>query len=138
MRRGRTTVLAVAALAASACSGGGTPPATSPAGSSAPAGEQAPTDPPPTATILQIKADDSGKAPSKKVSIEFKNAGRRTCRYLVYRLVWKDHIKEVDLDKFSIPPGQSRERSLRIHPEDGDLASLTMENARVEASTECK
>ena len=72
-----------------------------------------------------------------KVTVVFENATARPCKLPRYTLHWDGGTKEIPLDDFSIPPGQSRQRSVRVHPEDGDLTKLDMKSARIEVAARC-
>jgi hypothetical protein len=117
----------------------GTPapaPSAGAAAGSAAASPGAPTSAGPTAKITEV----SGSAESTmymKVTAVFENPTSRACRIPRYTLVWSGGTKEIRVDDFSIPPGESRQRSVRVHPEDGDLKKLTAESARIELSSSC-
>src|SRR5262245_58775883 len=107
-----------------------------PAPSGAPAAPAAPAtatsdDMPPSATITGVLGSAEATA-YMKVTAVFKNPSSRPCKLRRYTLVWSGGQKEIKLDDFSVPAGESRERTVRVHPEDGDLKTLTMQSARVE------
>jgi hypothetical protein len=54
-----------------------------------------------------------------------------------YKVLWATRSKTVTLDDLTLPPGETRDRWLKVAPEDGDLDALTVEGARVELSAEC-
>ncbi len=72
-----------------------------------------------------------------KVTALFTNPTSRPCRIPSYTLVWPGGTKEIRLDDFTVPPGQSMQRSVRVHPDDGDLGKLTAESARIEVAGQC-
>jgi hypothetical protein len=72
-----------------------------------------------------------------KVTSIFTNPTSKPCRIPRYTLVWPGGTKQIQLDDFSVPPGESRQRSVRVHPEDGDLKKLTSESARIEVGASC-
>jgi hypothetical protein len=37
-----------------------------------------------------------------------------------------------------IPAGETRQRSVKVHPDDGDLTKLSMESARLTLPTKCE
>jgi hypothetical protein len=82
-------------------------------------------------------------APSKEsaaylhVEISFDNPGGRACKILRYTLAWPGGKKAISLESFSVPPREQRTRSVKVHPDDGDLASLKPEAAQVTLETEC-
>src|SRR5262245_51564940 len=138
----RATPLLVAFSAFCACSApSATPPAAPPSSpSAAPSSAAAPAAPasaapagdaPPSATITGVLGSAEATA-YMKVTAVFKNPSSRPCKLRRYTLVWSGGQKEIKLDDFSVPAGESRERTVRVHPEDGDLKTLTMQSARVE------
>jgi hypothetical protein len=54
-----------------------------------------------------------------------------------YKLVWGGSSKEIKLEDLSIPAGETRERTLKVHPNDGDIKALSVESAQVEVQTDC-
>lgn len=73
-----------------------------------------------------------------RAKILFKNPTTSPCRFTSYRLTWGASSKEIKLDSpLVIPPGENRERWLKVHPEDGDLSDLTEMKSLVQVQTEC-
>jgi hypothetical protein len=73
-----------------------------------------------------------------RAKILFKNPTTSPCRFMSYRLTWGASSKEIKLDSsLVIPPGENRERWLKVHPEDGDLSDLTEIKSLVQVQTEC-
>jgi hypothetical protein len=54
-----------------------------------------------------------------------------------YKLAWGSQSKAVTLKDLTLPPGETRERWLRVSAGDGDLAALSPESGRVELTVEC-
>jgi hypothetical protein len=75
--------------------------------------------------------------PYARAKIELTNPGPKPCRFVSYKLSWGASTKEIELEGVSIPAGQTRERWIKVHPNDGDLGALKVEGARVEVKTEC-
>jgi hypothetical protein len=132
--RPRLALLALAAVLGCSAPPPASPPASSPT-PAPPAAAPAP-DEPPTASL-------AGVAPSKesgagvRAKIIFTNPGKRPCRFLGYKLSWAGSSKAIKLETFADPPGETRERWLKMSPDDGDLSALTPASARVEVQTEC-
>jgi hypothetical protein len=82
-------------------------------------------------------------APSKddvayvRAKIVFSNPGKGPCKIPGYKLSWAGKSKAIKLQDLTIPPGETRERWLKVSPEDGDMAALTPESGRVELQAEC-
>ena len=115
-----------------------TPAAAAPASSSAapappaaaPAGE------PPSARVAAIAPAKEG-AGNVKAKILFSNPSARACRVLGYKLSWAGKSKAITLADLTLPPGEVRERWLKIGPDDGDVAALTPDSGHVEVQTDC-
>jgi hypothetical protein len=90
----------------------------------------------PSARVAAIEPARDGSM-SMRAKILFKNPTEHTCRFLGYRLTWGASSKEVKLDTLVIPPGENRERWLKVHPEDGDLSDLTELKTLVQVETDC-
>ena len=91
---------------------------------------------PPSARVETV-APSQESALYAKAKIVFKNPSKRACRFVGYKLSWRGAHKDIKLDGFSVPPGETRERWLRINADEGDLAALTPEGARVEVQVDC-
>lgn len=105
-------------------------PASEPPASAAPAGG------PPSARVVEV-GPSKESAPSSRAKVEFKNPGPKPCRFTGYTLSWGSSSKTIKLEGFTIPPGETRERSIKVHPDDGDLSALTVESARIEVKADC-
>ena len=75
--------------------------------------------------------------PYSSVKIVFDNPMHRLCTVKSYTLTWSGGKKTIDDKSFDVPGGEKRQRSLRVHPNDGDLATLTKEAAKVEIRADC-
>ncbi|MFT3772373.1 MAG: hypothetical protein QM820_43825 [Minicystis sp.] len=123
----------LAALGALLISCGGAPPpapatpaAAAPAGS-APAATPAPAAPvaaAPTVKVLGVAVSDKGDH-FTRVTVSFTNPGGKPCKIASYTLAWPGGTKEFPLENFTLAPGQSQTRAMRVHPGDGDLTKLT-------------
>ncbi len=133
-----TRVLPFLALSVLAACAPAPPPAAAPPPASPPAASPppAPAAEPPSARVTAV-------APSKedimyvRAKVVFSNPGRTPCRIAGYKLSWAGKSKAITLKDLTVPPGETRERWLRVNPDDGDLAALTPESARVEIQAEC-
>ncbi|APR79959.1 Hypothetical protein A7982_05306 [Minicystis rosea] len=126
---------AALALVGIAACGGSPPPASAPpaAAPSAPAAAasgspkvEAPAkaDAPPTAKVLGVAVSDKGDH-FTRVTVSFTNPSSKPCKIPSYTLAWPGGTKEFPLDNFTLAPGQSQTRAMRVHPKDGDLTKLT-------------
>lgn len=111
-------------------------PATTPPASTAEAAPPAPQGNPPGARVVAVEPSREG-IPYARAKIEFINPGTRPCRFVSYKLSWGPSSKEIQLEEFTIPGGQTRERWLKVHPDDGDLRALSVQSARIEVKTDC-
>jgi hypothetical protein len=73
----------------------------------------------------------------RRAHIEFINPTNQSCSVRSYVLAWGSWSKAKPLERFEIPPGELRQRHLLLHPNDGDLSSLTVENAKVKLEVVC-
>ena len=108
------------------------PPA---AASSAPAPPPPPVAAKPTAKILGIEASKESGA-YHLVRIAFENPTPGPCKVQRYTVRWGNDAKSLDTP-FSIPAGESRERSAKIHPNDGDIEALTLNAVTIEIEATC-
>ena len=115
---------AQAAAAAPAASAPEAPPAPAPVVASEP----------PSARVTAVAAAKEG---GMKAKIVFTNPSKRACRVTGYKLSWGAARKDIKLETFSVPPGEARERWLKVGADDGDLTALTPEGSRVEVQVEC-
>ncbi len=98
---------------------------------------------PPTARVVDVVASERGGAGKKldtpfvRAKIIFENPGRGACRVLGYKLVWAGKSKAITLQDLTLPPGETRERWLKVSPDDGDLGALTPASGQVELKTDC-
>lgn len=112
---------APAATASSATAAAGAEPAAAPASG------------PPSATVEGF----SSEGEEMNAKILFANPTATACEFKSYTLVWPGGKKRVDAHEFHIPAGGKRERSLRLHKNDGDMSSLNKDSAHVEIETDC-
>jgi hypothetical protein len=123
-------------------SSGASPPASSPPTSSPPAaqaGEAARPAPSEAPRAKVVKAEIVAKDQYyKRATISFDNPGPYTCSIASYTLTWNGGKKEIALETFSLPPRETRQRSVRIHADDGDLGKLTPESAQVDVHATCR
>jgi len=119
------------------CAGPAPQPAPQ-AAATAPSALPAPPTPvePPSARVAAV-APSRESVPYTKAKILFTNPTKRACRFVSYKLTWGAAHKDIKLDAFSVPAGETRERWLRVNPDEGDLAALTVEGARVEVQVDC-
>jgi hypothetical protein len=114
-------------------------PAAPPAAASSAAAPPAPPPPAvaakPTAKILGVEASKES-ALYHLVRIAFENPTPGPCKIQRYTVRWGNDAKSFDTP-FSIPPGESRERGAKIHPNDGDVEALTVNAATIEIEATC-
>jgi len=110
---------------------------------SAPTATQVPQEAPiaapkvPSARVATVEPSRDGGL-YLRAKILFKNPTTSPCRFTSYRLTWGASSKEIKLETpLVIPPGENRERWLKVHPEDGDLSDLTEMKSLVQVQTEC-
>jgi hypothetical protein len=109
--------------------GDGTPPAAE--SPPAPAGEF-------HAEVIEVR-DVGESAPYKSVKMRFKNGTAKPCEVTQYELTWPGGRKLVNgerstsFESFIVPAGESRQRSLRVHPSDGQTSSLAVAGAKLNA-----
>ena len=106
------------------------PPSPPPAPVAAPAGD------PPSARVVQV-VPSKDDVPYVRAQLLFSNPSSAACRVLGYKLVWGAASKAITLKDLTLPPGETRERWLKVSPGDGDLAALKPESGRIELQTEC-
>jgi hypothetical protein len=113
-------------------------PAAPPAASTAVPASAAPAAPeaPPAARVTAVEVGKES-ALYKRAKIVFQNPTKRACKFLGYKLVWAGASKAIQLEGLAVPPGETRERWLKVNPGDGDLDKLAPESARVEVQVEC-
>ena len=87
------------------------------------------------ARIIEVSPKSEGK-PYANAKIVFENPTTHVCTISAYTLTWGGGKKRIE-KAFTVPAGESRQRSVRANPNDGDLASLTRESAKVEIQTNC-
>jgi hypothetical protein len=86
--------------------------------------------PPPSARVVAV---EPGRA-----KVAFANPSGRPCRFVGYTLFWGSARKAIKIEGFTLPPGETRERWIKVGADDGDLAALTPEGSRVEVTAECE
>lgn len=141
-----------ACLGLSACGGATPPDAKSPetnAGNGATAQEEpeASHDTPAKAAsestdfhaeVIEVR-DVGESAPYKSVKMRFVNPSGKACEVTQYELTWPGGRKLVNgersssFKKFLVPAGEVRQRSLRVHPSDGETSSLDVAGAKLHA-----
>jgi hypothetical protein len=115
------------------------PPEAAPAATAPPAPSPAapePSAPPPSARVVDVvpaKDDTRGV----RAKIIFENPGRSACRVLGYKLSWAGKSKAITLQDLTLPPGETRERWLKVSPDDGDIAALTPSSGQIDAKIDC-
>ena len=62
------------------------------------------------------------------VEIEFKNPKAVPCEVSAYEVQWKTGLFKSTSPTFVILPGQTVKKRVRIYPDSGNLAGLTIEN----------
>ena len=112
--------------------GAASSPASSPTG-----GAPSAPDAPPSAKITEVTGEP-GKTAHMKVAAVFTNPTSRPCRIARYTLEWPGGTKAIQLDDFVIPAGENRQRSVKVHPTDGDLTKLSTEGARMVLPARCE
>jgi len=83
--------------------------------------------------ILEGKHDPE----DRRARIEFFNPTNKSCRFEGYKMRWGESEKQMPLGNVRIPARNSRQRFLLLHPYDGDLESLTAEDATIELQVVC-
>ncbi len=99
-----------------------------------PSQEHGPSEP--YATVASVNTSHESAA-FKRVKIVFHNPMHRPCSVTRYVLTWPGGKKPAELERFQLAARDVRERSLRVHPNDGDLSTLTTEVATVTLETDC-
>jgi hypothetical protein len=93
------------------------------------------------AEVIEVR-DIGESAPYKSVKMRFVNPSGKACEVTQYELTWPGGRKLVNGERsssfktFMVPGGEVRQRSLRVHPSDGETSSLAVEGAKLNA--ECK
>jgi hypothetical protein len=91
----------------------------------------------PSGRVAAIEPARDGSV-ALRAKILLKNPTNHTCRFLSYKLTWGTASKEIKLEPLVIPPGENRERWLKLHPEDGDLSDLTEVKSLVQVQADCE
>ena len=128
-------ILAIFSLVTLGC-GAPAAPAQQASAPAASAETPVPASEPPSARVAAV-APSKESAAYVKAKIVFTNPSKRACRFVGYKLSWGAAHKDIKLETFSVPPGETRERWLRVNPDEGDLGGLTPEGSRVEVQVEC-
>jgi hypothetical protein len=82
--------------------------------------------------VTEVNVSDKAKA-----KVIFSNPTKRACKVLGYTLVWGANKKTIKLGDLTIPAGETRERWIKVAPEDGDINALTPDAAKVELRADC-
>lgn len=70
-------------------------------------------------------------------SITFDNPGSGDCKVTAYTLAWPGGSKTVKVDDFTVHANLTAKRSMKMHPNDGDLAKLTVADGTVTLKSDC-
>lgn len=90
------------------------------------------------AEVIEVR-DIGESAPYKSVKMRFANPSGKPCEVTQYELTWPGGRKLVNGDRsssfktFMVPAGEVRQRSLRVHPSDGETSSLDVTGAKLHA-----
>jgi hypothetical protein len=106
---------------------------SAPAASAQPA-SAAPAEERPSARVTEVKLDDAARGRAK---ILFSNPSKHECRVSAYKLVWGARSKVISVQAVALPPGETRERWIKLDRDDGDLTAVTPEGAKVELTFTC-
>jgi hypothetical protein len=93
-------------------------------------------DEPPSARVMSVAAP-SAKSPSARVKLLFSNPTKRACRVVSYKLAWGDKSKTITLQDLTLPAGETRERWIKIDPDEADVTTLTTEVLKAEPRFDC-
>lgn len=107
------------------------PPATAAPASAPPAAPRQPS-----ARVGSVE-DSKDSVMNKRVKIIFENPTKTPCRITSYRLDVGAWHKDIKLDGLTIPPGETRDRWLRINPEDGAPADPPLSSGSVTIKADC-
>lgn len=79
--------------------------------------------------------------PHARLRVVFENPSARPCTFTGYVVRWGDRWKKTpNLDPFTIPPGETRDRMLRVDPGDSgyeDLTKADLAAVTVEVKSDC-
>ncbi len=105
---------------------------------SAPIESAAPKGPggPVTAKLVEVEPSTDGSK-DLHASITFDNPGPGDCKVTAYTLTWPGGTKTVKVDEFSVRGGVTAKRSMKMHPEDGKLETLTTADGTVSLKSDC-
>lgn len=90
------------------------------------------------AEVIEVR-DVGESAPLKSVKMRFANPTGKACEVTQYELTWPGGRKLVNGERsssfksFIVPGGEVRQRSLRVHPSDGETSSLDVSGAKLHA-----
>jgi hypothetical protein len=90
----------------------------------------------PTGKVLAV-TPKSDATPYARVRLMFENPTPSTCRFTSYTLNWPGGKKTIEEKPFDIPPAGRRRRTLRVHPDDGDLSTLTPSKTLIDIAAGC-
>ena len=126
------------------CSGSKAPPtepsAETPqaAATTSAAPEATPVAPGPAPTGRVVSISESNESEKYlHVEISFENQGGTACKIVGYTLTWPGGKKDIELEKFSVPPKDAKTRSARVHPSDGQLETLKTDASTVSVKSDC-
>lgn len=73
----------------------------------------------------------------KRVKIVFENPTKAPCRITGYRLEVGAWHKDVKLDGLTLPAGETRDRWLKVHPDDNAPADPPLTSGQVTIEADC-
>ena len=93
----------------------------------------------PTEPYAEVREVMPGKddPADRRAHIEVFNPTKSPCSFSSYTLSWPGGSKTMPLEKFTIDPETSRQRTLILHPNDGDLGALSVQAAQVKLEAHC-
>src|SRR3954469_17307338 len=102
------------------------PAAATPIASASAAPSASASDAAPNARVIEVKITrDKDDLVYKRVKIVFANPSAQPCEFAGYKVVWGKASKTVQDRGFTVPPGETRERTLKVHSDDGNFDALT-------------
>ncbi len=116
-------------FATSACSSAPASPPSAPAASA-----QAARDDTPSARVTDVVGDGAGKGRAK---VLFSNTSKKPCRISGYTMRWSGRSKALNVGEFALPPGETRERWIKLDHDDGELTAITPDTATIELRVDC-
>ncbi len=145
-------LLSLLVVLAAGCGSAPPTPAAAPSSPSSDSTPEPTAEPPtaePKAESGELHAEiadvrDAGESPpGKSVKMRFVNPTGRDCEVTTYELEWPGGKKLVSPERSSnfkrvnVPAGATRQRSLSMHANDGDLSTLDAQSAKVRVESSC-